>query len=699
MNGLLLSEILQTAPRFSFFDELMRVPRELTHLLLHDLFKINKIVDDIGFYLQDLNSLFAQIRDSKLELASGLDWFFEGRSHVFELIRNMESIDSIISRLLVVIDSPANAKHAQYNQLLSKFEKTSDMLFDVKKTLFIMKRKIDISINYREINDITLKSLNTEVEECLKIFLKVQQLKLSSPNKTLPNFNLQEIISKMKLNSMTMSNFSMRSITLPTFNIQDEQAYAQFSDLENKLSPLKVSIDFLPSRIEEFKSMNDNLFPSSCEEIDRNYHNLIDKWNFLNDQLNSFRAESIDSKWNEIFDYLMTHVISIVDDLTDDFKNHSNRKITKKIGENYKLCANSITIIKKAVSERILKFQSSIDLFNEGLLPKWNQLNEILSVTQRIDDISNFTANEFSGLRSFQTVRSTSSPRKQSPVKILSNLSLHNGHEPTGLGFDLGIGVEDAKVPISIKNVYKIKDFLQEFDIGKSEKPNLMNEFNLHEISEDEKSLAGLHNANEKDSTKEIQQVITGLKDINIRPNQKVKRKFKSKIPVINPKYIQLGYPIIKKIYIQSGRPSKIPTIAPNHPVFESPSLSPIMKRKTLESPISFRKLRSNSNANRSPTPRSELGFNEESIFRRPLGASTRSAKSNKSSRTSSLNFTSPLNLGNTPNLLYPQSSPSNNSPRSFRSTSPDRPSSSIGSRFDDQHLLQPLKNLKPAWK
>lgn len=697
MTGLLLSDILRTAPKFSFFDELIRVPRGLTDLLQHDFLKINKIVDDIGLYLRELQVILQQIKDSQVEMAVDLDWYFEGRAQVFELFRNMDSIDSIISRLLIVVDSPQNAKQVQFNHLLTKFEETSDLLLDVKKLFIVLKKKIDVAINYREINDMTISSLNSEIETCLKSYFKLQDMKLTSPNRTFPNFNLQDIISKMKLNSMSINNFSMNSINLPTFNSQDELVYTQFSELHDKLSPLKVSIDFLPLRIDEFNSMNSNIFPRASVEVNKNYEELRTKWEYLNELIRNFQSQVIDTKWNEIFDYLLNHVVSIVDALVEEFDHNSNRKITKKIGEHYKLCSNSITIVRKAVTERILSLGSTVCFFNENLLPKWNHLNEILSLNQRIDDISNYTSNEFAGLRSFQTVRNTSpikqsSPRKQSsPVRILSSLSPHNGQEPAGLGIDLGLGVEDTDIPISIRNAHKIKDFQQDFDIGKSSKPNLLPQFNLsHSIEEEQEEDL------KPEANKELDEIMNGFKTIALSKTTTKKKNTKSKIPVIKPNYIQSGYPIIKKIYLQSRQLSRIPSIAPTHPVFSSPQLSPIMKRN-LDSPITFKKLRSNSvNVNRSPTPRSELGYKDD-VFRRP--SATRSGRSERSSRASSLNFTSPLNLGNTPNLLYPQSSPSYNSPPSHRSTSPERPTSSMGSRFDDEHLMQPLKNIKPSWK
>lgn len=674
--SVLLSEIIQTAPKFSFFDELITIPTD-TSLQAHDFIKINKIIDDIGLYLKELHILFVQIYESKIDSINDVEWYFEGKYEINELVRSIDNVESIISKLLIVIDSAENSNHIHFNHLLNKFEETNDLLFEVKKFLILFKRKVDISINYKELTDITIQSLNKEVEDCLKLFIQLQDYKLIPNN--IPKFNLEEVISKMKINKIS-NNFTMKSINLPTFNDLDNSMYQNYTNLEFKIEPLRVSIDFLPLRIQEFKSIcskGKQPFPNLLEEIDNLYDSLISKWEYLMNEIKVFKVELIDFKWNEIFIYLIEEIVKIINNLLEEFSQNPSKNITKKIGDNYKLCINTMTMIKSAVKENIINNSKIIDLFNNQLIVKWNELNDILTTNKRSEDI--FEIHHDSNLRSFQTKKRNVSRVTTSPIK--------NPNEPAGLGIDLGIEVEDNVIPLSIKHPDKIRDIQKSFQIPKSR--NLLNEFKLKD--EDEETLVS--NMADLSVVKTPERI--NRNDMNVPISDlRINKGFISKIPKLIKNYIQRNG--IKARPLIYDKNTKIPIIDKSHPRFQKHLAtlnsmnvdhnptdvnSQFNSPKQLYSPITFQRPRSltrtrtRSNSRPiSPTPR----FN---------------------SRHSSKTFLSPVNLGltpqlgNTPNLSYPQSSPS------YNSTSPDRPTSSIGSRFDDEHLLQPLKHIKPAWR
>ena len=67
-----------------------------------------------------------------------MDWYFEGKSLLQDLLRNIENIDSIISQLLLVVES-SNNHESIGNNLLAIFEEISDLVLDVKKSLIMFK--------------------------------------------------------------------------------------------------------------------------------------------------------------------------------------------------------------------------------------------------------------------------------------------------------------------------------------------------------------------------------------------------------------------------------------------------------------------------------------------------------------------------------------------------------------------------------
>lgn len=665
---IILSEILKSVPNFSFFDQLIPPNLDLQN---YGFLKINKIVDEIGLYLKEIHPIFNQItsigeRDP--------DFYYEGAHQVNLINKNITSIDVIISKLLMVLDSAEASDHIQFNHLLNKFEEVTDLSLEVKKHLISLKKKTDISVNYKELHAITFTPLNEEIDYCQNVLSNLIQLEESCPSVDLESSGVQEIIHKIQ----TPRAFNAKSISLPSFSEMEDSVYNDYLQLESRLEPLRISLQFLPSRIDGFEQVSNEFFPDMLTKVKQEFQSLNDRWNSLFDQLASFKHEKMEQKWIRVLKYLMEKISIVINSLIDEFESKANKRITKKIGESYKLCSNTITIIEKSITERILDDLELIGYFNEVLVSKWNDLNTLLIINQRLDDISNYTNNEFTGLRTLQTAKNSRSPSRvvsvTSPQKTLQNLI--NDDIPTGLGIDLGIDIENTNVPISIKNTNKVRNLEDEFGLLKSTKPNLLNDFKLTKKLESD----------------DVKEIINQVEELKITKKQKPKTK--SLIPTINKGYLKLNLPPIKK---KISKRSKIPTLLRNRSklsqlVFLSPNMGRVSPDYSLQlnSPIRINKRRTN---NKSPTPRSQSDN---------LPITVRRASRTSRSSSLNLNFTSPpTNLGQTPDLTYPTSSHSsyNNSPVSYRSTSPDRPESSIGSRFDDDHLMQPLKNLKPAWK
>ena len=99
-----------------------------------------------------------------------------------------------------------------FTSMLGKFEETSDLLLEVKKFLIVFKKKVDIAINFVEINDDIIETLTWETEQCIDIYRKLLKgHEVIQPQATsVSKFNLEVIISKMKINNLTSTNFSSR---------------------------------------------------------------------------------------------------------------------------------------------------------------------------------------------------------------------------------------------------------------------------------------------------------------------------------------------------------------------------------------------------------------------------------------------------------------------------------------------------------
>lgn len=684
-------EALSTLPRFPQFID---IPEPNSKLLQHEVLRISKTLGSTYDYLHTSRQEVTKILESK----QPLEWFKNGKAEITRLLHEAEAIDIITSQLLAVVDDGADPDTLE--ELLSRFEQTSDMLLELKKQLLVLKETIDVAINYEEITCNIMKSLTNEILLCGQSFLKILKTKISSPKRHLPKFNLVEITSKMKINDIALStnsntDVSVEPLRLPTFNDADECLYNDYLTLDARMKPLKVSLDFLPLKISEFNHLAERIFPQAVSHVQKNYDTLVEAWNDLQAELRVLKRESVDKKWVEIFSYLVSEISKKCDDVHSQLKHArtENEKlaVVDAIGSSYKLCSNTITIISKAFSQGTVTDQYLAEEFNGTLVPKWEALNStLLSASVSPSSFRHSSYNDkivYSpsqdvmlddfGLRVFQTSKRD---RFSLPIFSLESISKHSSQ-----GFDVGIPINRVMSgdPFSIeqKKVIDLHPNIRS-DVHltrKSLSATLMMLNRGMNMDENDDISSGKENQS-TDSTDFAKQEL--FKYLCTNHSQKATR-----LPLIREDYARLGLPVIQKMLILQPTISSIPSISPNHPVFQSPLREPESKQATTET--------------LKPPPEFALNPSKNQIVvqkrRKPLAPSTK--------YNSTLSRMSSLTLADTPNLAYdgikglpPKSTGSRSLSRSIRSTSPERPDSSMGSRFDEVHLIQPVKT-KSAWR
>ncbi|KAI5949754.1 KAR9 [Candida theae] len=673
-----LSHLLSSIPVFSFIEELVNLPQpnesNLVPLSQHELFKINKVLDDIDLYLNDLIIVFNNIKEVSGHATNVLDWFHEGKKELQSLFQDVDSVDSIISRLLSAIETADTSTHISQS-LIKKFEEVSDVLLDVKKSSIVLKRTLDISNNYRDLLESVIKSLTTEIEMCTKVVIKMSDCKLSSPKRVLPQFNLNDIISKMKINEFTTSSVSVKSIKLPTFSDSDQEVYNEFVAVEQKILPLRISLDIVTAKIEEFNSLcSQDSYKVPREQVLLNYESMLDKWKYLDAQFKIFKQDNIDSKWNDIFKYLIHEIDQECDELidvlafSDTASTGDNSTITEDIGSRYKVCSNSINLIESAIVERLITDTEVPSTYNKSLHPKWMEVNDLILRAKADSHTHNLRLKQqrerslrIHGLRQFRTTSKNS--HQDEFERPMSN----------GKGIDFNVDVESVTMPLSISKKDRVKDvFNGENPKGKNLKDSLVQVFedmNIKEREDEEETLVKTpvlkgpleSQPRQKAVSFDFDSYINNIINSSTRPA--------SKLPRIVSNYIQLGYPKFSK----RGGFTKIPEIDVTHPVFQSPYRTSRSQNGTLPA----------GGIEVSPPPPAHHDFAD------PFYVARSRASSNATviGRPNSL-----LNETTIPNLTYSRR-------LSYNCTSPERPLSSLGSRYDEENLLKSLHENRPIWK
>lgn len=68
-----------------------------------------------------------------------------------------------------------------------------------------------------------------------------------------------------------------------------------------RMQPLRVSLDFLPMRLQSFQARAEEIFPSACEDLNSRQSTLEKKWKKLNSDVEGLKKELGEDKWIALF--------------------------------------------------------------------------------------------------------------------------------------------------------------------------------------------------------------------------------------------------------------------------------------------------------------------------------------------------------------------------------------------------------------
>lgn len=385
-NSLLLSDILKSCHQFSFFHELINL-KELEStssefLLQYDLIKIESIVSDILKYLRSLHEVFEEIEVADIQDKRSVTWIFEGRTEILEIHKNLDSIDDIVSQLLVLLENKHlgfkedshEDESSRFIRTLESFDEIGDSSLKVKKFAILYKKRLDITILYDEIENHVIREIDNELNACLKQSFKILEIKTISPqvSRKVPKFNLESLTKKLKSGK--------NGLTLPIFTDLDQSLYDLYILLEERVKPLNMSLEFVPHALENFKFNAQDLYPDLIQTLTTKYTDLKDKTGYLNKDIKSLKAELVDGKWNEIFTFLVTEVRFLLADLEEESSLNPN-KLTKELNYKISIMNQTLELLKRASLIKLLSRDELLDEYTK-IDSKWSILNEKLKLLE-----------------------------------------------------------------------------------------------------------------------------------------------------------------------------------------------------------------------------------------------------------------------------------------------------------------------------
>lgn len=285
---------------------------------LHDdLSKIYDLLDQL------LNECEKNIVNGELQVKFNTI-IIQHNAVVSQLIEDFDKYDLTFSHILDIMELDEYESH--FDNVIDLVELCNHSKNKLQLLLAKLKISIDIILEYHEILNDNMNTLDTIINENIDDLFRIQDIRYESPVRHMPSFTLKQLLTILKQdNNNGNSNGKTSSqrgslvgindsgITLersqwklPKFSPMEEKLINKFMDIQNNLRPIETSLlEIVPQRLQQFKKRHSNDdfvdITALTSQLDQEYTKILKNFKFLNSEVNCLRIDLIDKRWNIIF--------------------------------------------------------------------------------------------------------------------------------------------------------------------------------------------------------------------------------------------------------------------------------------------------------------------------------------------------------------------------------------------------------------
>ncbi|OUM55658.1 hypothetical protein BVG19_g5229 [[Candida] boidinii] len=470
-----LSDVIKSCGEVSFADELAQLDNfsidnkensnnkqsdEKSNQYSFKLIKLESLWKDIKIYLISIQEIFAQISEANIKDKNTLLWIYEGRYEIFDMLKNVDAIESIVNFSLSILDN-ANTNNTSEN-LFETLASICELSLSVKRYTLFYKRRVDVSVQFFELKEGVMDSIFQEIKKLYELTDKIQEQKfLSSPSKNkLIKYNLEELIDKIEyqfqfantnnspdsniqgtLSANTEENNTSSSdtinnndsnnntntqkrLTIPNFLKSDEKLYSLFLNLKVSLEPINTSILLLPKMLENYSLVSKDFYPDSILKLINYYSKLNEEWMNLNKYISKIEIELIDERWFKLIKVILSESCEILIGLDliiseyGDGDSKDSKELIKLSQSNeikYQLVRKILEISRKTVNDFNLiipYYKSDIESDINNISNKFKTLSTKIIIpelptVQSIQNQQNITSEDIEYANHFKRNSST----------------------------------------------------------------------------------------------------------------------------------------------------------------------------------------------------------------------------------------------------------------------------------------------------
>ncbi|KAK5773999.1 hypothetical protein RI543_004757 [Arxiozyma heterogenica] len=308
--------------------------------------QLQSLKDDLELLNEILTKLFL---DCKQGIATGNlsipfnNSILQQNLVIIHLIDDSDKYDITFSHLLDIMELNEYENH--FDIIIDLIESCNFAKNKLQSLLTNLKIYIDIILEYHEILNDNMKTLDIIINKNIDNLFSLQDIKNTSPMRHVPSFTLNQLIKILSKDYPTTIPLSTNSkdntnaqLKLPKFSPMEEKLIKNFMKIQSDLKPIETSLlEVLPQRLQQFEKRHQYSnkgidILTLNQQLKRSYKELFQNFKFLNSKVNSLKKDLIDKRWNIIFTNLNHELEFLINEMERNYqllvRFHNNTDVT-----------------------------------------------------------------------------------------------------------------------------------------------------------------------------------------------------------------------------------------------------------------------------------------------------------------------------------------------------------------------------------
>ena len=231
-----------------------------------------------------------------LDAEDDVEWAAQGRESLNEVDAAIGKFSGLVNVYVELIDELQNREDSDevekvLVEILKSMEEVMDGWNEVKIILKGVKDQVETAMEWTELWTMILQDIQAELDACQTIVFEEEEKRHRS---------MMEDTSIVDLDALETIIEETPISALPKVAKTAEEE-SSLLGLMARMQPLRVSLDFLPMRLQSFQARAEGIFPSACEDLASRRNALEKKWKKLDSDVEGLKKELGEDKWVALF--------------------------------------------------------------------------------------------------------------------------------------------------------------------------------------------------------------------------------------------------------------------------------------------------------------------------------------------------------------------------------------------------------------